>query len=98
MPRYSKYSRSGFGQRVWQLDCNIDVFDPWVDKDEAMNEYGIRPIDFPTKGKYDAILLAVSHDEFREFSLEKINIFGKKNYVLYDVKYLLNFNETDGRL
>ena len=80
------------------LNCNIDVFDPWVDKDEAMNEYGIRPIDFPTKGKYDAILLAVSHDEFREFSLEKINIFGKKNYVLYDVKYLLNFNETDGRL
>jgi len=80
------------------FNCNIDVFDPWVDKDEAEHEYGIKPIDQPVIGKYDAILLAVAHDEFKELSLEQIKSFGKDNHVLYDIKYLLDVNEVDGRL
>ena len=80
------------------FNCNIDVFDPWVDKDEAEHEYGIKPIDQPVIGKYDAILLAVAHDEFKELSLEQIKSFGKDNHVLYDIKYLLDANEVDGRL
>jgi UDP-N-acetyl-D-glucosamine/UDP-N-acetyl-D-galactosamine dehydrogenase len=78
--------------------CNIDVYDPWVDKDESVHEYGIKPIDQPVKGKYDAILLAVAHDEFKELSLAQIKAFGKDNHVLYDIKYLLKANEVDGRL
>jgi UDP-N-acetyl-D-glucosamine/UDP-N-acetyl-D-galactosamine dehydrogenase len=80
------------------FNCNIDVYDPWVDKDEAVHEYGIKPIDQPVEGKYDAILLAVAHDEFKELSLAQINAFGKDNHVLYDIKYLLKANEVDGRL
>ena len=80
------------------FNCNVDVFDPWVDKDEAVHEYGIKPIDQPTEGKYDAILLAVAHDEFKALSLEQIKAFGKDNHVLYDIKYLLDANEVDGRL
>jgi UDP-N-acetyl-D-glucosamine/UDP-N-acetyl-D-galactosamine dehydrogenase len=80
------------------FNCNIDVYDPWVDKDEALHEYGIKPIDQPVEGKYDAILLAVAHDEFKELSLEQIKAFGKNNHVLYDIKYLLKANEVDGRL
>jgi len=80
------------------FNCNVDVYDPWVDKDEAVHEYGIKPIDQPIKGKYDAILLAVAHDEFKELSLEQIKAFGKDNHVLYDIKYLLKANEVDGRL
>jgi UDP-N-acetyl-D-glucosamine/UDP-N-acetyl-D-galactosamine dehydrogenase len=80
------------------FNCNIDVYDPWVDKDEAVHEYSIRPIDQPVEGKYDAILLAVAHDEFKELSLEQIKVFGKDNHVLYDIKYLLKANEVDGRL
>jgi len=80
------------------FNCNIDVYDPWVDKDEAVHEYGIKPIDQPVEGKYDAILLAVAHDEFKELSLEQIKAFGKDNHVLYDIKYLLKANEVDGRL
>jgi len=80
------------------FSCNVDVYDPWVDKDEAVNEYGITPIDQPVKGKYDAILLAVAHDEFKELSLEQIKAFGKGNHVLYDIKYLLDSNKVDGRL
>jgi len=80
------------------FNCNVDVFDPWVDKDEAVHEYDIKPIDQPTEGKYDAILLAVAHDEFKALSLEQIKAFGKDNHVLYDIKYLLDANEVDGRL
>jgi UDP-N-acetyl-D-galactosamine dehydrogenase len=80
------------------FNCNVDVFDPWVDKEEAVREYNIKPIDQPVEGKYDAILLAVAHDEFKELSLEQIKAFGKDNHVLYDIKYLLGANEVDGRL
>jgi len=80
------------------FNCNVDVYDPWVDKDESVYEYGIKPIDQPTESKYDAILLAVAHDEFKALSLEQIKAFGKDNHVLYDIKYLLDANEVDGRL
>jgi UDP-N-acetyl-D-glucosamine/UDP-N-acetyl-D-galactosamine dehydrogenase len=80
------------------FNCNVDVYDPWVDKDEAVHEYGIKPIDQPVEGKYDAILLAVSHDEFKQLSVEQIRAYGKDNHILYDIKYLLKANESDGRL
>ena len=79
-------------------NCNVDVYDPWVDKDQAEHEYSIKLIDQPEVGKYDAILLAVAHDEFKELSLDQIKAFSKDNHVLYDIKYLLNANEVDGRL
>ncbi len=80
------------------FDCNVDVFDPWVDKDEAVHEYDIKPIHKPIEGKYDAIILAVAHDEFKKLSLKEITSFGKANHVLYDIKYFLKANEVDGRL
>ena len=80
------------------FNCHVDVYDPWVDKAAANNEYGITPIDCPINGKYDAILLAVAHDEFKRLSAQQIRAFGKQNHVLYDIKYLLQANEVDGRL
>ena len=80
------------------FNCKVDVYDPWVDKDESVHEYNIKPIDSPEQGKYDAILLAVAHDEFKALSVEQIKSFGRDNHVLYDVKYLLDANEVDGRL
>jgi UDP-N-acetyl-D-glucosamine/UDP-N-acetyl-D-galactosamine dehydrogenase len=80
------------------FNCNVDVYDPWVDKDEAVYEYNIKPVDQPVEGKYDAILLAVAHDEFKELLTTQIKSFGRCNHVLYDIKYLLKANESDGRL
>ena len=80
------------------FDCNVDVYDPWIDKDEAFHEFGIKPINKPLVSKYDAILLAVAHNEFTELSPEKIRTFGKDKHILFDIKYLLNKNEVDGRL
>jgi len=85
-------------QEFTSYNCNVDIYDPWVDKQEAEQEYNIMPIEAPKKGHYDAVLLTVAHDEFKKLSLEQIKAYGKENYVLYDVKYLLKMNEVDGRL
>ena len=78
--------------------CSVDVYDPWVDKFEAMNEYNIELINNPSKGKYDAIVLAVAHDRFKDYSPNEIKDFGKDNHVIYDIKYLLSADHVDGRL
>jgi UDP-N-acetyl-D-galactosamine dehydrogenase len=80
------------------FNCNVDVYDPWVDKNEALYEYNIELIKEPQKSNYDGILLAVAHDEFKELSADKIRDYGKNAHVLYDIKYLLQSNESDGRL
>ena len=81
-----------------KFNCNVSIYDPWVNKNEANDEYNIQLIDKPIKNNYDAIVLAVAHDEFKKLSEEQIRAFGKDNHVLYDVKYLLKANESDGRL
>ena len=81
-----------------RLDCNVDVFDPWADSIESIKEYGVKTIKEPFSEKYDAIILAVAHDEFTKLSLEEIKSYGKKKHVLYDIKYLLKEYEVDGRL
>ena len=80
------------------FNCNVDVYDPWVNKDNVAYEYNIKPIDKPIKGKYDAIVIAVAHDEFKTLTVDQIRAFGKDNHVLFDIKYLLKTNESDGRL
>ena len=80
------------------FNCNVDVYDPWVDKDEVVYQYNIKPIEKPVEGKYDAILLAVAHDEFKVLTVGQIRAYGKDNHVLYDIKYLLKTNESDARL
>ena len=80
------------------LNCSVDVYDPWVDKLEAMHEYNIELINAPVKGKYDAIVIAVAHDIFKDYSPNKIKDFGKDNHVIYDIKYLLSADHVDGRL
>ena len=80
------------------FNCNVDVYDPLVNKEEAKRELGIMPTDVPQMGHYDAILLAVAHKEFTQMGAEKIRAFGKRNHILYDIKYLLKVDQVDGRL
>lgn len=80
------------------FDCKVDVYDPWVNKDDAMKEYKIELIEQPKVNKYDAIIVAVAHNAFKDFSTKQIKAFGKDNHVLYDIKYLLGKEEVDGRL
>ena len=79
-------------------NANIDLYDPWVNHDVAKHEYGIDLIKKPEIGKYDAIIIAVSHHQFRDMGAKSLHALGKKNHVLYDIKYILNVDEVDGRL
>jgi UDP-N-acetyl-D-glucosamine/UDP-N-acetyl-D-galactosamine dehydrogenase len=81
-----------------RFDANVDVYDPWVDADGAYHEYGLRPIKMPKLSAYDAIVLAVGHDEFKAQGVRNIRRWAKKVHVLYDVKYLFAADQTDGRL
>ncbi len=48
-----------------EYHTQIDVYDPWVDASEAEHEYGISPISNLENGKYDAVILAVAHQQFK---------------------------------
>jgi UDP-N-acetyl-D-galactosamine dehydrogenase len=81
-----------------EYGIEVDVYDPWVDAKEAEHEYGISPVSQPEKGTYDAMVLAVSHNEFKEMGAASIRALGKVDHVLYDLKYLLTAEESDLRL
>jgi len=68
-----------------KLNNNIDVYDPYADKDEVFDNLKIKLIDAIDK-KYDVAVLAVAHDKFLKIDYKKIL---NKNYVLYDVKSIL---------
>lgn len=77
---------------------NVDIYDPWANADEVKHEYGIELTPKLELGKYDAIILTVSHDEFKNMGAKEIRKLGKENCVLFDVKYILDKDEVDGRL
>lgn len=79
-------------------NANVDVYDPWVSYDDAKREYGLDMVGEPGEGGYDAIIVAVSHKQFKEMGADGLHALGKANHVLYDIKYILNTDEVDGRL
>lgn len=81
-----------------EYNINVDVYDPWVSKEEAQHEYNIVPVNLPEQDTYDAIVLAVAHDEFRSLGGPAIRSYGKAQHILYDLKYLLRREDSDIRL
>ena len=79
-------------------NAHVDVFDPWVDADEAAREYALRPVADPDLGVYDAIIIAVAHTQFADLGAAGIRAYGKPESVIYDVKYVLPRDAVDGRL
>jgi UDP-N-acetyl-D-galactosamine dehydrogenase len=77
---------------------NASITDPWCSADEAESEYGLTLTEMPEKGRYDAIILAVAHDEFKQMGVENIRRLGKENHVLYDLKYIMAKEDVDMRL
>ena len=76
----------------------VDVWDPWVDRAEAEQEYGITPIETPAQGAYAAVIIAVAHRQFVELGSERTRALAMPGGVLFDVKYLFPADQTDGRL
>lgn len=70
-------------------NINAEVYDPWVSPDEAAQEYGVNINNKVPPKKYDAILFAVAHNEFKDMTKEEILSLTKNNYVIYDLKYII---------
>ncbi|MGB3610324.1 MAG: Vi polysaccharide biosynthesis UDP-N-acetylglucosamine C-6 dehydrogenase TviB [Cellvibrio sp.] len=81
-----------------KYNANVHVYDPWASKSEAQHEYGLDLIDYPRPESYDAIILCVGHQTFRELGADAIRAFGKPNHVLFDVKHILPKAAVDARL
>lgn len=79
-------------------NAHISVFDPWVDPEEAKDEYNVTLEKELQPGTYDAIIIAVAHSEFKEMGIEKIRSFGRPGSVVFDAKYVFSAQDTDGRL
>ena len=73
---------------------DITIHDPWADEEEVMNDYGLKSSKILLNEKFDAVVLTVSHNEFLELDL---NLFGKNNSIIYDIKGVLKC-KVDGKL
>lgn len=81
-----------------EYHIQADIYDPWIDAAEAEHEYGIQPITELKNGEYDAVILAVAHEQFKAMGAAQIRALGKVNHVLYDLKYVFSQAESDLRL
>jgi len=79
-------------------NCQVDVYDPWIDVGEAKSQFGITPVNFPEPCTYDAIIVAVAHRQFKEMGSAAIRCLGKPLNILYDLKYIMSVAESDLRL
>lgn len=78
--------------------ASVDVHDPWVNAEEARHEYGLEMAESPGAGSYDVVVIAVSHDQFRDLGEAGIRAFGREGALVYDIKYLLPKEASDDRL
>ncbi len=76
----------------------VDVHDPWVSAKHAKHEYGLDLVENPEAGTYDAVILAVAHQQFADMGVAGLRALGKPGAVLFDVKQVLPRDAVDGRL
>ena len=78
--------------------ASVDVHDPWADADEARAEYGIELAQAVPKGHYDAIVIAVAHNQFKAMGAEGIRAFANPGAVVFDIKNMLSRDAVDESL
>ena len=77
----------------------VDVYDPWVNIENAATYYDFNFVTKPVEKKYDAIVIATAHSEFKKMSEQEINIFKKNdNSIIFDIKSIKNKEFSDLRL
>jgi UDP-N-acetyl-D-galactosamine dehydrogenase len=76
----------------------VDIHDPCADREHAMREYGVELLEQPQAGAYDAIIVAVSHDEFRALGADGLRRLGNGRAVIYDIKGMFPKDAVDARL
>ena len=82
-------------EELQSFGCRVDVFDPWAEKEEVKEEYGIDLKSEIDRKDYDAVVVAVAHNEFKTMD---INSLRNGSGVLYDIKAVVDKQMVDGRL
>jgi UDP-N-acetyl-D-galactosamine dehydrogenase len=77
-------------RELQEFGCDLSVSDYWADEDEVAHEYGLRLKQSPILSEYDAVVLAVAHDEYKALR------FDDESQVVFDIKSILD--KADGRL
>ena len=84
--------------KLKNFECDLYLEDPWADKEEINKIYNIYPNSEPSQNTYDAVLIAVGHNEFKTIGLTNIKNLCKKTHVIFDLKNLFNSNQVDFKL
>ena len=79
-------------------NANVDVYDPWVSAEQAEHEFGLKLTTSLTDNIYDAVIVAVAHEQFAEMGVDTIRSLMRDQGILYDIKYLFPADQVDGRL
>ena len=79
-------------------NANVDVYDPWVSAEQAVHEFGLKLTTSLTDNIYDAVIVAVAHEQFAEMGVDTIRSLMRDQGILYDIKYLFPADHVDGRL
>ena len=85
-------------QELEDYRATVDIHDPWADRLEALQEYGVRLVEDPQPAAYDAVVIAVAHDEFRALGIDGLRRFGHAQTVYYDIKGVFPKEAVDARL
>lgn len=77
---------------------DVDVYDPWVDAEEARQEYNVSPVSELNDGSYDGVVVAVAHKQFIQMGIDGLKKLAKPDHVIYDLKYIVSNELADIRL
>ena len=79
-------------------NCDIDVYDPWANIEDAKSWFNIALIQRLKPDTYDSIILATKHHQFEDMGASFIRSLCRSNHIIYDLKYTLKADESDLRL
>ena len=84
--------------KLKELECDLDLLDPYVEREEIKRIYDIYPNRKLSQNTYDAVLIAVAHEEFKAIGFANVKNLCKKTNVIFDLKNLFNSNQVDLKL
>jgi UDP-N-acetyl-D-galactosamine dehydrogenase len=84
--------------KLKEFDCELELHDPYVDREDIKKIYNIYPNSKLNDNMYDAVLIAVAHKQFKTLGLSNIKKLCKSNHVIFDLKNLFNSNQVDLKL
>ena len=78
--------------------ASVDIYDPWVDAKDALNIYGVHLAERLEENKYDAVIVAVGHQQFKAMDIFELKKYCKEEHVIFDIKHVFPKESVDGRL